>query len=245
MPEVGIAMDYLFYGFAGVVAAGVVAGILVFLARAYLPPSLPGRRTFLWRCARAPFLGLVWILITWIVYSYLLGSIFHRDNGLSTNWHAPMPNGYVVGNRSYAFGYLVGPGIKSGSDYPPDGPGSVAAILYLQETEPYLLGKRFVSDSIPAARGAYDYKYFLVDTRTHQILRWDSIDDLRAAASIRGVTVAFEENWGGWCWAVYAKYRPTWFDWFFPVVSLLGIAGGAGLLFAQCRRLKRAAHEAV
>ncbi len=181
MAGFGIFMEYLFYGVIGLIAAGVVAGILVVLGRWYLPDSVPNRKAFLFRCARTPFLGLVWVLVSWIVYSYILGLVFDRDNGMSTVRKAPIPNGYTVGGISYAFGYLRGPGTSRVED----GPNSVALITYLQESEPYLLGSRFLPEPRMQSLSLYDRKFFLVDTPSRNVLRFDTMDELKVAAAKR------------------------------------------------------------
>jgi hypothetical protein len=231
-------MEYLFFGFIGLIAATVVAAILAVSARKYLPPSIAERRHFIRRCIRTPFLGWTWVLLTWIVYSYVLGHVFDRDNGMSTDWHAPMPNGYTVGNYSYSFGYLLGPSAKPDSGYPNDSPNSVAAITYLQESEPYLLGSRYLSEWEKSNPVPTSKKYFIVDTRSREILRFDTMDELISAAAAKGVTVEFGEQWGGWCWEAYRKYRPIWFDWFFPIVSIGGVVYLLISLLVSGKRLR-------
>jgi hypothetical protein len=168
--------------------------------------------------------------------------VFHRDNGLSVDRHAPMPNGYIVGNVSYSFGYLLAPEDRRGNNYPKDSPYSVVGITYLQESEPYLLGSRFMSDySASVRRSEFDKKYFFIDTRPRHVLRFDLLDELRGVAAARGVTVEFEENWCGWCWGAYAKYRPIWFDWFFPIASLAGLGHLIGFLFLAARKERKSA----
>jgi len=233
MAVFGILMEYVFYGVIGLIAAGVAAGILVVVGRWYLPASVPNRKTFLFRCARAPFLGWVWVLASWIVYSYILGLVFDRDNGMSTVRRAPMPNSYTVGSISYAFGYLLGPGASRVEE----GPNSVALITYLQESEPYLLGSRFLSEPRMQVPLIYDKKFFLVNTRSHNILRFDTMDELKLAAAENGVTVEFGEQWCGGLWKVYSRYHPIWFDWFFPIVSLTGLVFLAVSLLLRARHL--------
>lgn len=235
MAVVGIFMEYFTYGVVGLIAAGMIAGILVAVVRWYLPNSVPNRKAFLFRCARTPFFGWVWVLVSWIVYSYILGLVFDRDNGMSTVRRAPMLNGYIVGGISYAFGYLLGPGASRAED----GPNSVALITYLQESEPYLLGSRFLSEPRMQSPSLYDKKFFLVDTRSHNIWRFDTMDELKVAAAESGVTVEFGENWCGSCWKAYSRYRPIWFDWFFPIVSLAGLIFLVASLYLRARQLRR------
>jgi hypothetical protein len=240
MAGFGIVIDYLFYAVVGLIVAGIAAGVLVLLARKYVPSDTPSRGGLIRRCIRTPFLGWVLVLAVWIVYSCALELVFHRDNGLSADLHAPMPNGYIVGNVSYSFGYLLAPEDRRENSYPKDSPYSVVGITYLQESEPYLLGSRYVS-GYPAhvRRSEFDKEYFFIDTRTRQVLRFDSLDELCSAASARGVTVEFEENWCVGRWEAYGKYRPIWFDWFFPIASLMGLGYLIGSLFLAARKERK------
>jgi hypothetical protein len=239
MAGVGILFAYLFYGAVGLVAATVCSVVLVLWGGKALPDATKGRTRFLWACACWPFLGWLWVLFSWIAYSYILDVVFDRDNGMSTVRYAPTPKGYTVGSVSYAFGYLLGPGEPPVTSYAKDGPNSVAAITFLQESEPYLLGSKFISESGIQAAWTSNKKYFLVDTRSHNILRFDTMDELKSAAMERGIAVKFEEGWTGWCWDAYSKYRPIWFDWFFPICSIAGLVALIASLVAKTVRLRR------
>jgi hypothetical protein len=241
MAGFGIFMAYLCYAMVGLILSALASLGLVFWGRKIVPGTARGRNKFLQTCGWRPFLCLLCILLTWIAYSYVLGVVFDRDNGMSAVRFAPMPNGYTVGGVSYAFGFLLGPGESPTTSYPKDGPNSVAGITYLQESDPYLLGSKFISHEGTQATWTSAKKYFLVDTRSRDILRFDTMDELKRAAAEKGITVEFGENWTGWCWKAYSRYRPTWFDWAFPVCSVLELIGLFGSLPMAARSLRRQA----
>lgn len=233
MAGFGILMAYLFYTVAGIVLACFLALILFLVGRKIAPRGTEGREAFLSSCWKAPFLGLLWILFAFIAYSCIMGLVFHRDNGLSANPHAPLPDGYILGAAHYGNNYIIGPG-KLTNGCSQDGPDCVAGVLYLQIADPYLLGSKF--------RGrAEGEEYFLIDTRARIVLKFATIKELRVATAARGVAVSFGENWiGGWQEA-YLEYRPIWFDWFFPLFSIAGLAASLASLTVKAKRLRQRA----
>jgi hypothetical protein len=173
------------------------------------------------------------VLLVFIVYSYIVGLVFHRDNRISTNPHAPLPDGYIIGSMDYHNGYIIRPG-RTMNDFPKDSPDCVADVLSLQIAEPYLLGSKFKWPST-------EKEYFLLDTRSGQILRFDSIEDEQSAALARGVKLNFNEFGGYSLLDAEVTNRPIWFDWFFPVASILGLGFMLISLIARGRRLQEAA----
>jgi hypothetical protein len=230
MAGFGVFMAYLSYSAVGIFLASVFALIFFLIGRKLVPQGIEGREGFLFACLGTPFFGLLWILLTFIVYSYIVGAVFHRDNWMSTDPHAPLPDGYILGAAHYGGNYIIPPG-KAMHGCLDDGFDCVRGVLYLQISDPYLLGQKFRSD-------AEGVEFFMIDTRTGRVSRFATMDGLRAAAASCGVTVTFGEIWiGGWEEA-YFRYRSVWFDWFFPAASLAGLTFLAASLFHYVRRLR-------
>jgi hypothetical protein len=177
-------------------------------------------------------MGLLWVLFSFVVYSYAIGIFFYRDNRMSTNPHAPLPDGFVIGSVDYHNGYIISPKTTM-SGFPHDGPDCVAEVLELQVADPYLLGSKFIWPST-------NKEYFMLDTRSRAILRSKNYEEVRAAAEARGINLDFNEFGGHSLLDTYAKYRPIWFDRFFPVASIPGLSVLFGFLPFQAWRLKRA-----
>jgi hypothetical protein len=60
-------------------------------------------------------------------------------------------------------------------------------------------------------------------------------DDLRSASASKGIGLSLEYPTD-----LYSRYRKTWFDWFFPVGSVLGLVG---LLASFWQKVERMRHE--
>jgi hypothetical protein len=236
MAAYGVFMKFLSLTVAGVLTATVLGAIFAFFGFSYLPANTTGRRKFTWKCVGAPFLGLLWAMFVFAVYSYAIGFLFHRDDRMSTNPHTPLPDKYVIGNMDYENGYVIKPGMTM-NGFPEDTADCVAGVVDFEIADPYLLGSK---SNWPSPHK----QYFILDTRTGQLLRFESIGDEQKAASARGIALNFSESGGYSLWDAYTKYRPIWFDGFFPVLSLVGIACLFSSLMVQGRQLKQSAHEA-
>ena len=81
MAGFGIFMELLFFAVLGLLGATVLSFALVHWAKGAIPVASPQRTSFVSRCRVQPFLGLVWVLFSFIVYSYCIGTFFHRDFG--------------------------------------------------------------------------------------------------------------------------------------------------------------------
>lgn len=231
MAGFGIFMEFAFFAVLGIVAAAALAIALVHWGQRVVPASNPARRSFLWRCGKTPFLGLLWVLFSFVVYSYAVGLLFYRDNRLSTNPHTPLPDGFIIGSVDYHNGYIIRPHMTM-EGFPHDSPDCVADVLELQIADPYLLGSKFIWPSSTK-------EFFLLDTRSGAVTKFGRFDELKAAASSRGIETNFNEFGGYGLMESYVQYRPIWFDWFFPVFSVLGLSWAFGSLVAGARRIQR------
>jgi hypothetical protein len=77
-------------------------------------------------------------------------------------------------------------------------------------------------------------KYFLLDTHTRTVTTFASLEGLRSVAASKGINLSFESPWD-----VYSRYRPIWFDKFFPAVSTLGLVG---ILLSLWPKFKQVQH---
>ncbi len=230
-------MEFVFFAVIGIVAAATLAMTLVLWGQRKVPVVSPKRRAFLWRCGVTPFLGLLWILFSFVVYSYAVGLLFYRDNRLSTNPHTPLPDSYIIGSVDYHNGYIIRPHTTM-DGFPHDSPDCVAEVLELQIADPYLLGSKFIWPSSTK-------EFFLLDPWSGAITKFGSFDEVKAAAAARGIETNFNEFGGYSLMESYVRYRPIWFDWFFPVFSVLGLCWAFGSLVAQGRRIQRESRVAA
>jgi hypothetical protein len=232
-----IFTDFLYFCVYGFVFATVLGGVLALIGRMLVPNTVPGWSGFLWVCFRRPFLLIPWVLLAFIAYSYANGIIFHRDNGMGIDVHVPLPDGYILGYVNYDIGSTLTPETIFGS-FPNPGPGAITGVTGLQVTGPYILGSR---DVPPPTRfddwRSAESKYFLIDTRTRSVASFPTLDDLRNASASRGINLSLEMPPD-----VYSRYRRTWFDWSFPVVSALGLIALLSSLWREVKQIQNRAN---
>ncbi len=226
-------MYFVSFCVGGIVSATVLGGVLTLIGLMLLPDTVPCRRGFLWVCFGRPFLLIPWILLVFIAYSYANGIFFHRDNGMGVNAHVPLPNGYILGYVNYNIGYTLTPETTFGT-FPNRGPGAIDGVTELQVAGPYILGIRYLRpatkfDDWRSANG----KYFLLDTPTRSVATFLTLDDLRSASTSKGINLSLESPID-----VYSKYRRTWFDWSFPVVSALGLVALIASLWRKAMQIQ-------
>jgi hypothetical protein len=235
MAGFGIFMVFLELATIGLVAATIAAILLVLWGKKYISLGTDAARCerFILACGIAPFAGLLWILLVFVAYSYANNSFFHRDNGLSTNPHAPLPNGYIVGSVDYQEGYVLSPGHRM-NGFPHNAEDCIAQVLNMQVTQDYILGTQFVWPTV-------NISYFIWELRTHNQLYFTSLAEFQSAAAQRGLWIATVPN-ETWVnpeiqaptdkqgvrvdlvsyWDFYQKYRHTWFDYFAVLFMIAG-----------------------
>ena len=146
--------------FCALVAACIVSVILYVAARRRnRKEGRSGRRlTVVNACA--PFLGLLWLAVAFLIHVQISNRIAHQDCGLSSDPYVTLPNGYVVGSLNTYDGYFVAPGFKT--DLPVMGPGYVRSLIDLKYSTPNFAGTMFdVRTS--------SVRNFIHDTRTQMI----------------------------------------------------------------------------
>ena len=233
MAGFGIFMELLSFGVLGLLVATILAFALVHWGKDVVPVTSPHRSAFLFRCGTQPFLGLLWVVFSFIVYSFCIGMLFHRDDRLSTNPHTPLPNGFIIGSVDYHTGYIIRPGMTM-HGFPHDSQDCVADVLEFQIADPYLLGSKFIWPSTTK-------EYFILDTRSGTVTRFREFEEVEVAAAAKGIKLNFNEFGGYSLMEAYAQYRPIWFDWFFPVFSVVGLSWMFGSLAVRGWRLRREA----
>src|SRR5882724_5729339 len=170
MAGFGIFMMFLYVGTIGLGLAVITSIALVLLAKRrlsrHVTPSAQ-RRVFLWTSGLTPFIVLAWIVTVFILYSVVNESVFHRDNGMSTDPHTPLPNGYIIGSVDYHEGYILTPGHQM-SGFPHNDLDCIAQVLNLQVTKNYILGDQLVWPTVKIS-------YFILDLQTHNQLHFATL----------------------------------------------------------------------
>jgi hypothetical protein len=167
MAGFAIFMTIVIYGFFSAVVATIMSVTLVLVARRRVPQDSPGRRNLLRTCGFAPFAGLLWLIVAFLIHVQISNRLAHQDCGsLSGDPYVTLPNGYVLGSLNTYDGYIVAPGYKT--DVPFTGPGYVRGLIDLKWDGTTFSGTYFDSNLPPTyVRG------FTFDTRDLSIRTFD------------------------------------------------------------------------
>src|SRR5262249_31071787 len=107
----------------------------------------------------APFLGLLWLMVAFLIHVQISNRLAHQDCGLSGDPYVTLPNGYVLGSLNTYSGYIQAPGYET--DVPVAGPGYVRSIINLKFSDPYFVGTQFDHKTS-------SMRSFVFDTRTRE-----------------------------------------------------------------------------
>lgn len=156
MAGLAVFATILIYALVALVGASILSVKLYRVAKKRVSEGLNGRKAMAFGAA-APFLGVLWLLIAFLVHVQISNRLAHQDCGLSGDPYVTLPNGYVVGSLNTYSGYFKAPGYET--DVPIAGPGYVRSLVDLKFSDPYFTGTQFDSHSLRIRR-------FVFNTRT-------------------------------------------------------------------------------
>ncbi|HEU5350518.1 MAG TPA: hypothetical protein VFU55_02910 [Terracidiphilus sp.] len=227
MAGFAVFMTIATFGVFGFLAASALSACLYFLARRTVrKESLHGHRLKAVSII-APFLGLLWLVIAFLIHVQISNRIAHQDCGLSGDPYVTLPNGYVVGSLNTYDGYLAAPGFNTGM--PVVGPGYVRSIIDLHYSDPYFTGTLFDFK-------ASSVRSFIFDTRSRAIKLSEPIGQnvhsfgYVNSAGMDAWSAANDEAQTGAnsYWRIYARYRHHWPTY---VLVLMILAGEGTIAF--------------
>jgi hypothetical protein len=205
-------MTVLICGVPLVICACLASVLFRWLAKRRLHAGGAGSPDLPEACAKAPFLGLLWLVVALLIHVLVSNVIAHQDCGLSGDPYVTLPNGYVVGSLNSDDGYIRAPDAKT--DRPVIGPGYVRSVDVVNYTDGVFRGQLYDFDS----RG---FRGFILDSRNGFVGLIDpSSPAPRYAipANTRLIAASYR--------VLYAQYRHRW-----PNYVLVGlILTGEGLI---------------
>jgi hypothetical protein len=171
--------------------------------------------------AVAPFLGLLWFVLAFLIHVQISNKFAHQDCGLSGDPYVTLPNGYVLGSLNTYSGYIKAPGYET--DVPVAGPGYVRSIIDLKFSDPYFEGTQFDHETSSV-------RSFVFNTRTLEF-RASGPKTPRLERSIEAAL----EAWGDAqthvqtdpdsYWTMYYQYRHRWPKYVFLAILAIGELG--------------------
>src|SRR6185437_7113933 len=104
-----VFMTIVTFAFVGLVIACVLSAVLYRVAKGRTRRRLSSQRATV-VCAVAPFLGLLWFALAFLIHVQISNGIAHQDCGLSGDPYVTLPNGYILGSYNTYDGYFKAPG---------------------------------------------------------------------------------------------------------------------------------------
>jgi hypothetical protein len=202
----GLFVVLIFWAAVGAVLGSISAGVLAATTWFLTRGVAKGRRTVLIAASLLPFACLAWAGVVFVFQAAVNEGLLHRDLGLGDGWHAPLPNGYEISFIDVTDQGSICP-VARGEDGCENSP-SVSGVRSLQVTGHYLLG---AADSqwfqhLGQEVSPVD-QFFVLDTRDGKKSVVISLGQLRTEAARLGAPLHLEP-----IYAVYSRYRFTWFD---------------------------------
>jgi hypothetical protein len=211
MAGFAVFMTILTYAFVALVGASILSVKLYRVAKKRVSEGLSDRKAMAFGAA-APFLGVLWLLIAFLVHVQISNRLAHQDCGLSGDPYVTLPNGYVVGSLNTYSGYFKAPGYET--DVPIAGPGYVRSLVDLKFSDPYFIGTQFDSHSSGVRR-------FVFDTRTLEFHAEEPKSSGKSEDAWGDAQAHAHDDLDSY-WNVYNQYRHSWPQYVFIGLILIG-----------------------
>ena len=223
MAGFAIFMTIIMLGVVGIAIASILSILLYVVGRRRAHRGVSSQKAIVIG-AVAPFFGLLWLLLAFLIHVQISNRLAHQDCGLSGDPYVTLPNGYVLGSPNTYSGYIKAPGYETGM--PVAGPGYVRSIIDLKFSDPYFVGTQFDHETSSV-------RSFVFDTRTLEFRASES--KAVEGRPLDPTTQAALEAWGDAqthvqtdpdsYWKMYYRYRHRWPKYVFLVILAAGEFG--------------------
>lgn len=220
-------MDFLTWGLVLLGIAVVLSVTLYFRTKRSYPETSLATVRLRVASAAAPFLGLLWIVVSLVLHTIISNTIAHQSVGFSPDPYVTLPNGYVVGSLNTYSGYVRAPGAST--DIPWVGPGYVRGLIDLTYDNGRFKGTYLDSHSDMQPQGTDHIRTFTFDTRDKSIRTIETNEK----TDFGGQQTKVHEDATSY-WQLYAKYRHAWPTAVFWIVLI----GGEALIVLTLRRME-------
>jgi hypothetical protein len=222
MAGFAVFMTIVGAGLVGIAIASILSATLYAIGRSRVRRGVSSRRATVVG-AVAPFLGLLWFVVAFLIHVQISNRFAHQDCGLTGDPYVTLPNGYVLGSLNTYSGYIKAPGYET--DTPIAGPGYVRSIIDLKFSDPYFVGTQFDFKTSSV-------RSFVFDTRTRQFHA--SEPNSREAHPLDSSDPAAVDAWADAqthaqqdpdsYWKLYEQYRHRWPQYLFLAMVAAGEA---------------------
>ena len=234
MAGFAVFMTIMAVAVVGIVVAWILSVILYFIGRRRARNGLGNRRA-VFIGATAPFLGLLWLAVAFLIHVAISNRLAHQDCGLSGDPYVTLPNGYVLGSLNTYSGYIKAPGYET--DMPVAGPGYVRSIIDLKFSDPYFVGTQFDHETSSVRSFVFDTRTLEFRASEPKIREGRPLDpSSQAAVDAWGDAQAHVQTDPDSYWKMYYQYRRRWPRYVFLVILA---AGEFGIFFYVRESWKR------
>jgi hypothetical protein len=223
MAGFAVFMTILTIALVGLLVACVMSVALYVVAKRRIRSGASNRKATVVG-AVAPFLGLLWFVVAFLIHVQISNRFAHQDCGLSGDPYVTLPNRYVLGSLNTYSGYIKAPGYQT--DAPVAGPGYVRSIIDLRFSDPYFVGTQFDFKTS-------SMRSFVFDTRTREFHA--SEQNSREGRPLDPSDQAALDAWADAqtharndpdsYWNLYHQYRHRWPKYVFLALVLAGEVG--------------------
>jgi len=229
MAGFAVFMTIMAFAVVGVVTASILSAVLYVVGRRRARLGISSGRAKNVG-AVAPFVGLLWLVVAFLIYVAISNGLAHQDCGLSGDPYVTLPNGYVLGSLNTYSGYIKAPGYETGM--PVAGPGYVRSIIDLKFSDPYFVGTQFDHETSSV-------RSFVFDTRTLEFRASEGrpLDPTsQSALDAWGDAQTHVHTDPDSYWKMYYRYRHRWPKYVFLAILA---AGEFGIFFYVRESWKR------
>ena len=227
MAGFAIFMTIITIAVVGIVIASILSVILYVVGRRRVHGVISSKKAAVLG-SLAPFFGLLWLVLAFLIHVQISNRFAHQDCGLSGDPYVTLPNGYVLGSLNTYSGYIKAPGYET--DVPVAGPGYVRSIIDLKFSEPYFVGTQFDHATSSVRSFVFDTRMleFRASGPTTRPLDRSSEAALKAWGDAQTHVQTDPDSY----WKMYYQYRhrwPTYVFWATLAAGELGI-----FLYVRC-----------
>jgi hypothetical protein len=223
MAGFAIFMTIIMLGIAGIVIASILSVRLYVVGRRRVHLGL-SRQNAAIVGALAPFIGLLWIVLAFLIHVQISNRIAHQDCGLSGDPYVTLPNGYVLGSLNTYSGYIKAPGYET--DTPVAGPGYVRSIIDLKFSDPYFMGTQFDHETSSVRSFVFNTRTLEFRTSEPKTREGPPLDpSAQAALDAWGDAQTHVHTDPDSYWTMYERFRHRWPKYVFWVIFFAGEFG--------------------
>jgi len=230
----GIGLVLIFWGVVGLVGATLASFVLPIVVSQFSRGTGNELRRLVFALCVFPFACVFWAGAAFVFYGTVNMLAFHRDPGIGDGLGTPLPNGVLLESIDVFDRCSLHKNDPAAEDAYMGEP-LVSDVRALQLAGQYILGRVQRGTAPEGAPDSVEF-YFVLDTKTSDQAKYQTLIDLRSAADKLHVQLALEPFYD--VYTRYTRYRFTWFDGLGAILIFGVPLAGACLLFRRAVRIR-------